>query len=76
MATSEARIQEIIEDLRGSCNFLHATCTPEEEEDMHVLESIDAELFTCEECGWWCEHSEMNDDIDEQVCTDCRPNEE
>lgn len=38
-----------------------------------LLEHLDDQVMCCEECGWWFETGELNDD---QVCTDCAPEED
>jgi hypothetical protein len=34
---------------------------------------IDNQIFYCEECGWWCEISEMawENDNSDTICVDC-----
>lgn len=70
-----AKIQRVIDSLRGSTDSIEATC---EEEDLNYddelrqpeFNMIDEQIFLCETCGWWCETSEMSQDVD-SVCNDC-----
>lgn len=38
--------------------------------------AIDNCIFYCCNCGWWCESSEGTELNGEQVCTDCKEQEE
>lgn len=77
-STKTNRIYEIIEDLKGTCDTLDDAChhygiewsdlTSEE------LGILDSEIFLCDECGWWCEVSDMSEE--ENVCDDCNPEED
>lgn len=70
------QINVIIEDLTGTC---HSRGDTIEELTGYALDEIDPEslleidhwIFQCEECGWWCELSEMSD-VDE-ICQACGP---
>jgi rubrerythrin len=68
-------IFEFIEYLKGTCKSLFEACADfefeEEELTTGQLAMIDGEIFCCEQCGWWCENSEMSEDSDEQICEDC-----
>lgn len=67
------RIEQIIEDLKGTCDSLDGVCGNYDIDSMDLsideLEQLDQEIFNCETCGWWCETSEMSED--ENVCEDC-----
>lgn len=62
-------IDKIIESLNGTCNSLDT----EEylangfSED-NLTQAIDEAIVLCEQCGWWVEACEVNDD---NVCNDC-----
>lgn len=62
-ASEFSSVADAIDWLRGTCNDL--LDIPAE-----WLAEIDAEIFLCEACGWWCEQSE-NVGADGQVCVDC-----
>ena len=66
------KIDEIAEELRGQCmlsleDILEREGIDENDFDHSYLDSL---VFLCEDCGWWCEISEMNDSGD-WVCEDC-----
>ena len=58
---------EIINYLVGTCNSFD----PSEYSD-EIVSEVDNHIFCCEECGWWCEMSEMSDDEEHDwTCSDC-----
>lgn len=69
-------INELIEALRGTCSNIEDHLP----EGMHWHDlttqdhnSIDAEIFLCDTCGWWCEALECNTDPEDgqYICDDC-----
>lgn len=74
-------VEEIAEELRGSCQFL---CVVLERNDMHGMDNdpafcaaLDGIVFCCEQCEWWCEQSEMGDrDDDRWICQECTDEED
>lgn len=38
---------------------------------IELLALLDDQVMMCEDCNWWCETGELNDD---QVCIDCEEN--
>ena len=68
--------QEIINELRGTCESLDAVAERNgvDPMDTALCDAIDAEIFKCAECGWWCEmHEEVSAfaDLEEWTCRDC-----
>jgi hypothetical protein len=68
------QINVIVDDLTGTPHDLgdtiqELTGLPLDQIDLTSLEEIDARVFQCEACGWWCEVGEMGDS--EDVCMDC-----
>jgi hypothetical protein len=68
----------VAEDLQGTCQRLEDALTrqfaPDEEDvDIELLRVLDDQVMECEGCQWWCEISDLND---EQVCSDCAPEED
>jgi hypothetical protein len=61
-----ASAAEAVEFLRGTPNYI-----PDLTDEQAA--AIDAEIFECCECGWWCEWSEESLAV-ESVCVDCAPN--
>jgi hypothetical protein len=74
MNHSREFMAELIEHLRGTCKSLAQGCTDfGTDEDLlcqEDLAAIDAEIFLCESCGWWCERSEEKED-EPGVCIEC-----
>lgn len=78
MRAPDFDIDQLINDLNGSSQSLEESLKslyPEMEwgdltqED---LQTIDIQIFECQECNWWCENSEMEEnDLGEQICDDC-----
>lgn len=71
---------EILDDI---CSSLSGTCLNSVEQEcenrgisyndltLENFDYIDEQIFNCEECGWWCDTSELNDTYGEQLCDDC-----
>lgn len=75
MKPEDFDIQKLVEDLQGTCNNL-SDALPEGMEEDDLTEDdhdyIDNEIFLCDECGWWCESSEANENEDcAGLCADC-----
>lgn len=71
-----ASIDEIIEDLRGTCKSLDEACHAHsinyDDLTMADHQKIDGEIFECNRCNWWCTIDEQSEKFeDELVCTDC-----
>jgi hypothetical protein len=73
-------VEEIAEELRGTSQTL---CLVLEHNDMDGADndpafcaSLDALVFCCEQCEWWCEQSEMGARDDERwICEECTAEE-
>lgn len=59
-------IEELIEELRGTCESADLDDYSQEE-----LEQLDQEIRCCDECAWWCDTSEMLINAGGQICEDC-----
>lgn len=62
-------------ELRAKAEALIGTChmsDPEWMEDLSIeeLREVDSIVFSCEQCGWWCDADECNED-DGWFCNDC-----
>lgn len=70
----EQLARDAAERLQGTCQsltiLLEELGHPEAEDVSAFTETLDAEVFCCDTCGWWCEQSEMSEDED-WVCDDC-----
>lgn len=69
-------VEEIAEQLRGSCESLHNVLymngMEEMEDNQEFCEKLDAIVFCCEICNWWSEVSDMADlDGCGLVCVEC-----
>lgn len=78
MRPSDFNIQQIIEDLQGTCDTLQDAISyryPDMDE-MELTEEdhnqIENQIFLCTECNWWCEISEESEfsEEGERKCTD------
>ena len=70
---SKSQIERIRQRLLGSANeSLDIACEDEGLCPDDVAELLEIEL--CEQCGWWCETSELvsEDGNDTGKCEDCR----
>ncbi len=75
------RADEIVHQLLGTCRGIDELLDEGEDPYDDVLTgAIDAEIFCCDDCGWWCEICEAN--VEESakrnndVCTDCAPEDD
>lgn len=67
---NQSRMQEIVDNLNGTCSSILNVLNEGEEETKELNDYIDQRIFECETCGWWCELSEMSES-EEWSCTDC-----
>jgi len=67
------RAQEIADDLIGTARDLDEFATDEEINNYKFCCELDAIIFQCESCGWWCGVEEMTDD---NICDDCYEGDE
>lgn len=71
------RIQRVGQALLGSCGSVDDRLQEEFGEDgidltdfdQSLLEELDDIAAQCESCGWWCEPSAINTDLDN--CEEC-----
>lgn len=70
----------IIDHVMGSCtygnfnarlNFNKEFNLSEDDSDTFEAALVEAEVFECTHCGWYCEYAEMSDKHCEPVCQDC-----
>lgn len=82
MRLSTEQMQNIVDDLQGTCQSLDHACEnecgfyPSEiENEMQLCDYVDNRLFTCVECGWWYENGDWwseNPDADNgDICSSC-----
>lgn len=65
-------IYELIEDLKGTPSSIDVALPAEmipEDLTTEDHEKIDAEIFQCDRCGWWCEQDENHNG--DEICEDC-----
>ncbi len=74
-ATTE-KMSEIAEELRGTCASLDTALKNHgldfDSTPRRFLDMLDEEVMDCQQCGWWHESHELNDD---QICNDCKEDE-
>lgn len=76
MALTPAQRNELIDDLRGTCQTIDSALdkmlVPMTEDDLTPGDhaAIDDQIFECESCGWWCEQGEQAEGHDD-TCSDC-----
>ncbi|MCK9267227.1 MAG: hypothetical protein M0P14_00765 [Alkaliphilus sp.] len=76
MSLSKDQLQDIIENLQGTCltldDVLDDYGLSSEDLNLEDLSRIEEEIFLCDGCGWWYESSELGDDEDgEFLCRWC-----
>ncbi len=70
------RCQEVVYQLLGTCASIESFLNDGEDAmDRDLTEAIDAEIFCCDECGWWCETCEADEGASaaasNDICQDC-----
>lgn len=68
-----AKIRKVADELQGSMGTLDSALEEEFGEDpdvdIRLLQELDSITMECENCGWWCETGEIDEN---NVCDDCR----
>ena len=54
--------EEAADELLGTCKSLTEVCTEGEENDAAFCAELDGIAATCDECGWWVDAHELDDD--------------
>lgn len=76
MRPADFDVQELIDSLQGTCQSI-VDFLPEGMDDNDLTsedhDEIDNQIFLCNQCGWWCESCEQNDN---GSCNDCEPEDE
>jgi len=67
--------RDLVEHLRGSCTTLAQGFQAFDldeglETDKRFCDYLDSELMLCEECGWWAETHEIDEDGKCEECQD------
>lgn len=71
------RIEEIIDDLRGTCKSIDNVLEDGEDPmDPELTDAIDNAIFCCVVCEWWCDLDEANASPQGDVCDDDKEDEE
>jgi hypothetical protein len=58
---SQQRLETIIKELVGTSKSLYDVCNDEELDDPQVAAHVDAHIFECSCCSWWCELSDASE---------------
>lgn len=74
--SKEDNIETLIDRLRGTTGSIEMECQSLGLSDLDddVTAAVDAEIFCCTCCGWWCGiEEEMSEDfaLDELTCEQC-----
>lgn len=72
----DAKIRTVIDNLRGtSSGSLDSECEAVGlSSGMEVTAAVDSAIFSCTQCGWWCEIDEESSEdfgLDEWTCLQC-----
>ena len=82
---TKQQLDELIGDLTGTCNSLAEALAKFDltEDDLTLSDNqdIDANIFCCDSCGWWCGIEEMTEVenaemLGGQHCSECMPDVE
>jgi hypothetical protein len=75
MRIPDFNIEDLIENLRGTCSSLDMSLPDDmsfNDLSIEEIEKIDSEIFECQECNWWYEIIDMSEE--EHICIDCKEN--
>lgn len=80
MELTVVQLNELVQRLEGTADYLGFAMRElfgTEDLDVKSCEALDEQIFQCETCGWWMEHSEMTENPDKDWnCRDCADVEE
>jgi len=70
-------MREVAEEITGTCKSLDDVLQEKFKDegltatdfDITLLGELDDMVMECQECNWWCETHDLDDD---QICGDCR----
>lgn len=65
------RVEEVAEELVGTCESLRDVVTDAECDDAEFLQALEELVFCCEACGWWHLVEELHNEGSEDLCPDC-----
>lgn len=77
---TEEQIRDVTDGLSGTCNDLDTIIASVTGEDIQCadddvddasLREIHAEIFQCEQCGWWHDMGDQAAEADTMMCSDC-----
>lgn len=67
--------EQIVYDVNGTCESLESHLETANALHLHdhmpFLNYLDDQIFRCTCCSWWCPVSEMSEQSEEPICTDC-----
>lgn len=69
--TMGERAEAVAAELQGTCHALDDHAAEEEINSLEFCEALDALVFCCESCGWWCGQDENADREDGWYCREC-----
>lgn len=67
--TMKQRALVVADQLLGTCKSLSDFATEDEQNNREFCAVLDDHVLSCEQCNWWCDANEVND---EGVCNDCK----
>jgi len=65
------RAREVADDLIGTARDISEFASTEEINNQKFCCELDAIIFSCELCGWWCSVDELQDESGNDHCNDC-----
>lgn len=74
MRPADFDIHKLIDALNGTCSTIQEHL-PDDMDELELTnedhQTIDATIFCCNTCSWWCDIEEANESDDGDVCDDC-----
>lgn len=69
------RIEEVCDQLVGTCLDIRAIITDEEFANEAFLLELDRKVFKCDVCGWWFQVADKSANTSATTCYDCEHQE-
>lgn len=67
-AAMEARATIVADALMDTCKSLSDVASDDEVNDRNFCSALDDIVMCCDQCSWWVDANEVNDD---QICKEC-----
>lgn len=76
MKLTDEQLDKVADRLEGQCLLdlaaaLNEQGIDETAIDEELCEQVESRVFLCDQCGWWANADELNNETDQQLCDQC-----